>query len=280
MTAVDHPPFWASRRREPCECDDSIHVEAKMSLKLSPAALVQSLHPMRRLLAVRRELTRTIRRVTLAGSALQCPLCEGEARRFVGPYADTCPWCDSNGRHRFLWWYLSPRLRPGSRVLHLAPEQSVRRRLASAPITYVTADLNRPDVTFRVDLSDEEAVSRTLGRSYDFVLCSHILEHIPDDLAAMRSLCRSLAPGGQALIQVPLDPARPTTYEDWSITQPAARLAAFGQEDHVRVYGRDFVGRLERVGFHVTVLPPPAELVTLCCLNGDDPIYLCEARAN
>jgi hypothetical protein len=43
------------------------------------------------------------------------------------------------------------------------------------------------------------------------------------------------------------------TYEDPSIIEPAKRLKAFGQEDHVRRYGSDYVDRLREAGFIVKV---------------------------
>ena len=43
------------------------------------------------------------------------------------------------------------------------------------------------------------------------------------------------------------------TYEDFSITDPAERERAFGQNDHVRIYAMDYVDRLKNVGFEVQV---------------------------
>jgi len=43
--------------------------------------------------------------------------------------------------------------------------------------------------------------------SIDFVLCTEVLEHIPDDAQAVRELRRVLAPGGWLLITVPTPPA-------------------------------------------------------------------------
>ena len=41
------------------------------------------------------------------------------------------------------------------------------------------------------------------------------------------------------------------TFEDDSITTPEGRLKAFGQTDHVRLYGFDFRERLENFGLDV-----------------------------
>jgi ubiquinone/menaquinone biosynthesis C-methylase UbiE len=87
--------------------------------------------------------------------------------------------------------------------------------------------------------------------SFDVILCNHVLEHIPDDAKAMSELYRVLKPGGWAILQVPLDPNRLETYEDFSITSPHEREKAFGQVDHVRIYGQDYGDRLAAIGFTV-----------------------------
>src|SRR5205085_3135557 len=123
-----------------------------------------------------------------------------------------------------------------------APEWALRQRLRRLEhLRYVTADLCAPDVDLHVDitaLSLEDA-------SFDAVICSHVLEHVPDDEVAMRELRRITAPGGWCLVMVPLDLAREHTHEDPSITEPRDRLRVFGQADHVRFYGPDILGRLE-----------------------------------
>lgn len=87
--------------------------------------------------------------------------------------------------------------------------------------------------------------------SFDAVICNHVLEHVPDDVAAMAEVFRVLAPGGWAMLQVPFAVKLARTYEDPTIRSPEARREAFGQRDHVRIYGRDYTERLESVGFRV-----------------------------
>ena len=86
-------------------------------------------------------------------------------------------------------------------------------------------------------------------RNFDFVWCSHVLEHVPDDQIAMRELRRVLTDDGLCVVQVPI--WRRTTYEDPAIVAPEARLEAFGQKDHVRLYGFDIETRLTSAGFGV-----------------------------
>jgi SAM-dependent methyltransferase len=90
--------------------------------------------------------------------------------------------------------------------------------------------------------------------AFDIVMVSHVLEHIPDDRRAMRELRRVTSPGGWALLQVPLRDG--PTLEDPSITDPDERVRAFGQADHVRMYGPDIAERLTQGGFRVEVLGP------------------------
>ena len=137
------------------------------------------------------------------------------------------------------------------RVLHVAPEPSVRqwlRRLPDAEI--LTMDLSSGHVDVLADL----AVGTPFpDGSFDWILCSHVLEHIPDDKEAIRELERILKPTGTAFIVVPIRRGV-QTYEDFTITDARDRIRAFGQHDHVRVYGDDFVERLEDV-FAVTTRP-------------------------
>jgi SAM-dependent methyltransferase len=90
--------------------------------------------------------------------------------------------------------------------------------------------------------------------SFDWILCNHVLEHIPNDQKAMQELFRVLKPGGKALLQVPLDPKRNSTFEDNSITDKTERTKIFGQYDHVRVYGLDYFDKLHNIGFQVNAL--------------------------
>lgn len=94
--------------------------------------------------------------------------------------------------------------------------------------------------------------------SFDVILCSHVLEHVQDDRKAMREFHRVLKPDGWAILLVPITADK--TFEDPSIVDPQARLAAFGQEDHVRRYGPDYIDRLREAGFTVEVTRP-ADLV-------------------
>lgn len=164
-----------------------------------------------------------------------------------------CPRCGSLERHREGWLVLREQTNLFSgdplRVLHVAPEPSMESLLRKLPnLDYITGDLLTGGTDMVLDLTAIDAPDD----SFDVILCSHVLEHIPDDRQAMREMRRVLRPGGFAYNVVPVDPNRAVTYEDPSITTEAGRLKAFGQADHVRWYaGPDFEQRLRDSGWTV-----------------------------
>jgi len=95
----------------------------------------------------------------------------------------------------------------------------------------------------------------------------------------MRELYRVLKPGGWAILQVPLDSSRATTFEDPAVTDARERERLFGQSDHVRVYGRDYPARLQEAGFRVNAVrfaaELPAEVVRACGLDEREDIFHC-----
>ena len=116
-------------------------------------------------------------------------------------------------------------------------------------LSYVTADLSSSLANIRMDITDIPYKDE----SFDVVLCNHVLEHVVEDQKAMRELFRVLTQGGWAILNSPTDPRRAKTFEDPNITSPQDRERAFGQEDHVRIYGGDYKERLKKAGFKVTV---------------------------
>ncbi len=154
-------------------------------------------------------------------------------------------------RHRLLWLYLKNEtdlFTKPQRLLHFAPEQAFYKRFKKVnTLNYTTTDLVSPLADVKADICQLPFKDN----EFDFILCNHVLEHIPDDTKAMQELLRVLAPGGTAILQIPQDLNRETTFEDNTITDPKKRAQIFGQYDHVRVYGRDYFNKLRNMGFKV-----------------------------
>ncbi|MBK7751686.1 MAG: methyltransferase domain-containing protein [Flavobacteriales bacterium] len=133
--------------------------------------------------------------------------------------------------------------------------------LRKAPgVTYIAGDKQAPGYSYPQDTIDLDITALDFPDDhFDLIICSHVLEHVPEDRTAMRELCRVLRPGGTAILLVPMSD-RPTTDEDPSVTDPQERFRRFGQTDHVRLYGRDYMDRLREAGFIVTVDDMAAQL--------------------
>jgi hypothetical protein len=208
---------------------------------------------------------RLLREVLHRGNRVECPICGHRYRHFMARWNEenaVCWSCGSNEWHRTMWLFLS-RIEPqlverAQSLLHFAPEPGIERLLRPQISRYISADIDPGVADVAVDITamqfDDE--------SFDATICSHVLEHVPDDAAAMSELYRVLRPGGWALVLVPLDRGRAETFEDPSITDPEARKWVFWQEDHVRLYAPDIADRLRAAGFEVEHLRPalpPAE---------------------
>jgi len=100
---------------------------------------------------------------------------------------------------------------------------------------------NYPEGTIEMDILD----IKYDDNFFDFILCSHVLEHILDDRKALSELFRVLKPGGKGILQVPIEETREHTFEDFSIVNQEERARLFGEQDHVRLYGNDHRKRLE-----------------------------------
>ncbi len=183
-----------------------------------------------------------------------CSICKWEGREFRGfgvvkrPNAK-CPQCGSLERHRLYYMYLKDILSDDIKVLHVAPEKCLIGLFnLFTGIERVCVNLSGRHNTIREDIQDMTFDDN----SFNIIICSHVLEHVDDDIAAMREFFRVLKPGGVAMLQVPIKNIE-KTYEDKSITSPKDRELVFGQRDHVRIYGEDYVDRLESVGFDVEI---------------------------
>jgi len=190
-----------------------------------------------------------------------------------------CPECRSGERHRLFYFYLRDRRRifdlHGIRLLDVAPDDFLWNKVFSkADIEYISIDIRpgrRP--TMLMDLTRLSFPDNC----FDAIICYHVLEHIPEDVQAMRELYRVLTPGGWAILQVPIWAER--TVEDPS-TPRKDYAAVYGHPDHVRRYGLDYKDRLASVGFSVTVdgyaRQLPREFIQRYGLFETEDIYLCE----
>jgi hypothetical protein len=224
---------------------------------------------------------------TLRSYAYQCPVCQRRVREFrtlqqalpalaqswqthgfdvqLFAQAETlnfqrylCPYCRADDRSRLYALFLRGQAqahKPGAkpRLLDIAPGRALRSMILKLDcFNYRTADLQRPDVDDHIDITNMPIYEKD---SFDCFICSHVLEHVTNDRAAMAELFRILKPGGWGIAMVPIALGLSATIEDIALDDPAQRTARFGQGDHLRLYARqDFIHRLGEAGFTVDQL--------------------------
>lgn len=248
-----------------------------------------------------------------AGKGVYCPLCQSEFHSFAPFYSwqfysaenspDTepawqcvknekvrrCPSCASLERQRLLWLFLMEEKKlPDQlplRLLEFAPDIPFLQYFSSLPgLDYHPCDLDPGQARYQahpelVQKADIAAIPYPED-FFDIILCNHVLEHVENDRKAMQELYRVMRFGGWGVFQVPLDKTREHTLEEESIQSPEDREKYYGQVDHLRLYGKDYPGRLEEAGFTVRIVRFPArfseEEIHKYGLDPEEDIYLAE----
>jgi 2-polyprenyl-3-methyl-5-hydroxy-6-metoxy-1,4-benzoquinol methylase len=219
-------------------------------------------------------------------SAILCPVCGRVSQLGPGPGHRPnarCRRCGSLERHRALVGLL-PGLRTYAArgvLVDVAPSRQISGRLralaSDAGVPYLGMDFD-PGADNRVVNVEASLTQLPLSdASVGLLVCLHVLEHIPDDAAAMAEMARALAPGGVAVVQVPRLKGIPTDEDPQA--QVDERLRRFGQRDHVRCYGDDFEDRLRAAGLEVCTMtmkelyrPIEADLLGI---QPDEQLWLC-----
>ncbi len=194
----------------------------------------------------------------------------------------SCPKCGCHDRERHLFLYLRrmgilERFHGGS-ILHFAPEPWLRVLIERQnPAIYIRADYS--PAAFDIQKIDMLSIPYAAG-SFDFVIANHVLEHVSGAEAALSEVQRVLKVGGLAILQTPYSPKLVKTFSDPGIDTTQARRQAYGQEDHVRLFGMDIFTMIESVGFSSRVVRHNEVLNDFDArrfgTNADEPFFLFE----
>jgi SAM-dependent methyltransferase len=174
-----------------------------------------------------------------------------------------CPHCSSIDRERHLALFFD-RLQlmqgmAGGTVLHIAPEFRLREYVLRFGLaTYVQGDLSPQHESIqRIDVQNIPFPDKT----FDMIICNHVLEHVEDAQIAMRELHRVLKVRGRAICQTPYASRLSKTFEEPLLQTSEDRVYFYGQDDHVRLFGLDIEQKLQDAGFagrlvpHTEILP-------------------------
>lgn len=134
---------------------------------------------------------------------------------------------------------------PGRKVLNAGAGQgsfSVRLAERGFDVTSVDASRAAVDVLERLAVGTVAQADVTelpfAGGAFDAAVLGEVLEHVPDDVAALGEVARVVRPGGVLAVSVPANPARFGPSDRWA--------------GHLRRYSRELlVGACEQGGFRV-----------------------------
>ena len=146
-----------------------------------------------------------------------------------------CSKCYSQERHRFIWEYLkaNENILNKKIVAHCSSEECIEWRIRKLARAYFTIDLN--PISHQVQMDIQKMIFAS--DSIDTFICSHVLEHVPDDNKAIKEISRILKKDGTALLLIPINGREHTT----EFSTPNKK-----DFDHMRDYGyTDFMEKLK-----------------------------------
>lgn len=185
-------------------------------------------------------------------SSMVCPICGGrEFEDFNKRPLAKCSTCMSFERTRLVWLVLQKLLSDETvfDVAHFAPELGIAQKLhEKCGDRYRAFDYEpsryRFDFTRVEKVNLCEKISEIATGSLDLVVHNHVLEHVPCNVwRALQRLDSLLKPGGAHVFTLPvvsdyyredLDPR----------LSPQERTSRFGQDDHMRMFGRHDVRQM------------------------------------
>ena len=215
-------------------------------------------------------------KIKYAGTAYKCPDCGADLRKFkahglenntiseweiVGAMrkgSAKCPFCDTNERSRLVYVYLKQEgaVKALDHVLHIAPETLLQKFFQKEVnlLNYFPGDKFEAGYAYGNCFYLDATKMPFRDDYFDWIICNHVLEHIPDLQSALRELWRVLKPRGRAILQVPISFKLEKTLQRSDTDTPEKREQWYGQHDHVRLFGRDYPEILKSYGFQVNVI--------------------------
>ena len=164
-----------------------------------------------------------------------------------------CPTCGSYDRERFLNYVLdnyTDIYNKNYAILHIAPEKNIREKFdASKNTNYITGDIQFGKANQIVDLTNMK--SQFKDNHFDFIICSHVLQDIVNEMDAINEMKRVLKKDGILILSIPVCDQLNTTLENHNLVSPVEKLINFGNRNHVRMYGNDYLNRLVESGLFI-----------------------------
>lgn len=216
------------------------------------------------------------RKLYYSGNNIYCSICKKSFRRML-PYGASnsaikkykifsmgfrknciCPNCYSKDRERLVCLFLkfllnNDFLQKNSKILHFSPERSLEHYFFKGKFkNYYTANLRGKNIDFKIDLSKKIA----FRDKFDLIICNHVLEHIQNDILALKNIYSMLSKDGMAILQTPYSKIIDQDYFINENLSPEENLKLYGQDDHVRIYSKkSLINKIKNTGFELEIFP-------------------------
>ena len=162
----------------------------------------------------------------------------------------TCPNCGANDRIRYIDYIISKytNIYTGKNIiLHIAPEKCIEEKIRdNKNCEYITGDLDPKLAEVQVDVTNMPFKDKT----FNYIIINHVFEHIKNEEKAISEVKRCLKDNGFLLFSVPIN-LDEKTFEDSSIISVEDKINFYGQPDHIRLYGYDYIERFEKFGLQI-----------------------------
>lgn len=198
-------------------------------------------------------LKNQIRTQFYKGNKVICYLCGWEGQQF---FDAKCPKCNALPRTRLIPYALQYFKLPNEdvKLLHIAPnnnEYTFIKRHIKGVSNYDRLNIR---AVAHINIVQDLTCTNLKSEQYDQAIAWHVLEHIPEDLKAIKEVYRLLKPGGTFLVSVPIYPVgNTTTFEDAGLDYKDFEKT-HGHYDHCRSCGLDYYKRFETIGFTTDTL--------------------------
>lgn len=115
-------------------------------------------------------------------------------------------------------------------VLHISPENFLRKIFKKKYKSYISSDLYRKDVDHQFDIEEIPYPDN----SFDLVFASHVLEYVKNDKKAINEIKRVLRPGGLAFLPVPMLHNKTIDFEERPLNKRIIRETGVDYFDRYR----------------------------------------------
>tara|TARA_S200000501_G_scaffold50078_1_gene40207 strand:+ start:288 stop:1049 length:762 start_codon:yes stop_codon:yes gene_type:complete len=204
-----------------------------------------------------------------------CHVCSKNTKGYLTGYYPkltlTCINCYSEGKQRIISNYLNSYNFTNKNILHFAPENCLIDyiKLKKKYNEYVLADINPTKEIKKIDIENIDFPENY----FDLIICSHVLEHVDDELA-IKNLKRVLKKDGIALLMFPIIDSWDKTYKNNNIKSNNDRELHFLQHDHLHLYGKDVEQKLSGNGFELERVTPFGEECVNFGINQGESLFV------